>query len=312
MSAKGINSIVSFHLVAMDQSASAPETVKVILRVRPRIDTLPHHSQYPSIISNGRHDPDCVCIVGKHEVKLLPLNHCRCDACFDKTVALNVVAEKFGSGGREKKDKYFKVDFLYDPDSTQEDIYSSVADTVSSSVMGFNATIFAYGATGTGKTYTMTGTRSYPGIIPRVIEDVFRIIENTRQQSVGVMFHVELSYVEMYNAGFRNLLRQISDEVGRIEDNNGNTDTIHSELDGILQTGISEAAFEAGMMSKLPDLSHKLDKITVHESVSTGVFLCGPNIRIPVKSSMEAMRLFMIGNRLRSENGTRTNDASSR
>lgn len=295
----------------MEQPASVPETVKVVLRVRPRIDSLPHHAQYSAIIRSDRHDPDCIRIIGKHEVKLLPLNHCRCDACFDKSVVINAVADKFGSAGREKKEKFFKFDSLYDSESTQEDIYSTVADIVSSSVLGFNATIFAYGATGTGKTYTMTGTRSYPGVIPRVIEDIFSIIQNTRQQSAGVLFHVELSYVEMYNNGFRNLLRQISDEVGRIEDSNGGTDMIHSELDEILQTGLSEAAFEAGM-SKLPDLSHKLDKITVHESVSTGVFLCGPNIRIPVKSSTEAMRLFMIGNRLRSENNTKANDASSR
>lgn len=145
-----------------------------------------------------------------------------------------------------------------------------------------------------------------------MIEEIFSTIHKTRQHSAGVMFHVELSYVEMYNNGFRNLLRQISDEVGRIEESfGGSTDMIHTELDGILQAGLSEAAFEVGI-SKMPDLSHKLDKITVHESAATGVFLCGPNIRIPVKSATDAMRLFMIGNRLRSENGTKANDASSR
>jgi hypothetical protein len=220
------------------------------------------------------------------------------------------VAEKFGSpGGRERKEKLFRFETILGPDSSQEDVYSTVADTVYSSVLGFNATIFAYGSTGSGKTYTMTGTRNQPGVIPRVIEDIFRGIQHSKSLSKEVMFHVELSYVEMYNNGFRNLLRPVSDEVSRVEAMNGNSDMLQSELDELLQAGVSEAAFEAGV-SKFVDLSHKLDKITVHESVSTGVYLCGPNIRIPVKSPAGALRLFAIGNKQRSETLKRLNDRS--
>ena len=275
----------------MDSSDSIAELVKVVLRVRPRVDSLPAHPQHNVAISNGTQDPTCVSILGRHQVKILS----------SKILSVNSVAEKFGSpSGREKKEKLFNFETILGPESTQEDIYSTVADTVYSSVLGYNAAIFAYGSTGTGKTYTMTGTRHHPGLIPRVIEDIFRGIQNVRSQNKDVMFHVEMSYVEMYNNGFRNLLRAVSDEVSRVEAINGDSDMLQSELDELLQVGLSEAAFEQGV-SRFVDLSHKLDKITVHESAATGVYLCGPNIRIPVQSVFAAHRLFAIGNKQRAE-----------
>ena len=233
--------------------------------------------------------------------------------CFSKAVSQNLVAEKFGGTvGREKKDKFYRFDGLLQQNSTQDDVYASVLDVVNASVQGYNATIFAYGSTGTGKTYTMNGNKNAPGIIPRAIDEIFRSIDDIRLQKANTLFHVELSYVEMYNNGFRNLLRHVSDAVGRIEEKHGSTDMIDSELDQLLQVGMSDVAFEAGI-SRLPDLSHNLDKITVHEGVATGVFLCGPNVRIPVNSASAAQRLFTLGNRQRAETGGKLNtDPSSR
>ena len=222
-----------------------------------------------------------------------------------------MVSEKFGGAGREKKDKFYRFDTLLQSTSTQDDVYANVADVVGASVQGFNVTIFAYGATGTGKTYTIKGSRHSPGIIPRSIDEIFRVIDHTRTQNTQTLFHVELSYVEMYNNGFRNLLRHISDTVGRIEEKNGDGDVVDSELDELLQVGMSDVAFEA-RINLFPDLSHNLDKITIHESTTTGVFLCGPNVRIPVKTAGAAQRLFAIGNRQRAETGGKLSDPSSR
>ena len=44
-------------------------------------------------------------------------------------------------------------------------------------MQGFNGTIFAYGQTASGKTFTMMGNDFYPGIVPLAIEDIFAIIE---------------------------------------------------------------------------------------------------------------------------------------
>jgi centromeric protein E len=45
---------------------------------------------------------------------------------------------------------------------------------------GINGTIFAYGQTSSGKTFTMKGSHEYPGIIPLAIQDIFKFIENVR------------------------------------------------------------------------------------------------------------------------------------
>jgi Cdc6-like AAA superfamily ATPase len=74
-------------------------------------------------------------------------------------------------------------DHVYDDVASQEEIYFNTARaSVCSALEGYNATIFAYGQTGTGKTFTMEGfkyslTDESRGIIPRAIEDIFKYIE---------------------------------------------------------------------------------------------------------------------------------------
>jgi len=59
---------------------------------------------------------------------------------------------------KKKKPITYTYDFSYDTDSTQEKIYNECAKPVIDFLLkGFNCTIFAYGQTGTGKTYTMEG-----------------------------------------------------------------------------------------------------------------------------------------------------------
>lgn len=55
----------------------------------------------------------------------------------------------------------------------------------------------------------MLGTSSAPGIIPRVIVDTFTIVETLRQQSTDTLYQIEMSYVELYNNSFKNLLLPI-------------------------------------------------------------------------------------------------------
>jgi kinesin family protein 18/19 len=59
---------------------------------------------------------------------------------------------------------------------------------VSSVLMGYNATVFAYGATGTGKTHTMVGNSEQPGIMVRALNDIFQSVKdsaNPEQFTVG-------------------------------------------------------------------------------------------------------------------------------
>ena len=84
----------------------------------------------------------------------------------------------------------FTFDYVYDEESNQEEIYKNTARiSVCSSLEGYNATIFAYGQTGTGKTYTMEGFKydmgdPERGIIPRAIEDIFKHIETCENEEV--------------------------------------------------------------------------------------------------------------------------------
>ena len=78
--------------------------------------------------------------------------------------------------------KAYDFDSVFDETSTQEEVYKSTAAPLVRSVMeGFCATVFAYGATGSGKTYTMIGTPANPGIMARAVDDIFRLCANQKK-----------------------------------------------------------------------------------------------------------------------------------
>jgi hypothetical protein len=100
-------------------------------------------------------------------------------------------------------DRIFTYDQILGAECSQEDVYELVSHQVRATVQGYNATIFALGCTGSGKTHTMTGSSSAPGIIPRAISEIFSIIESTAAREKDVFFYVRLSFVELYNNNFR-------------------------------------------------------------------------------------------------------------
>lgn len=92
----------------------------------------------------------------------------------------------------------FTFDYVYDQDSTQQTIYeNSARDAVQSTLEGYNATVLAYGQTGTGKTFTMEGFDSSElrGIIPRSVEEIYDYIQNRAAESTH--FLVRASYVQV-------------------------------------------------------------------------------------------------------------------
>ncbi|XP_055613554.1 kinesin-like protein KIF17 [Uranotaenia lowii] len=111
--------------------------------------------------------------------------------------------------------KSFKFDNTYGYAATTENIYSDICYPLVESVLeGYNATIFAYGQTGCGKSHTMQGTTynvagvdpnnaNNIGIIPRSFEHVFEAIA----VSSDVRYLVLVSYLEIYNETIRDLLQ---------------------------------------------------------------------------------------------------------
>jgi hypothetical protein len=99
--------------------------------------------------------------------------------------------------------KNFTFDGAYGSDSNTETIYNDVGFPLVESVCeGYNGTVFAYGQTGCGKSFSMQGIPSQKGIIPRAFEHIFEAvgIDSTKK------YLIRASYLEIYNENVRDLL----------------------------------------------------------------------------------------------------------
>ena len=82
-------------------------------------------------------------------------------------------------------------------------VYDASAKRLVRRVMeGYHGTVFAYGMTGTGKTFSMQGTATSPGVIPLAITDIFSYIRETPHRE----FLLRVSYLEIYNEKIHDLL----------------------------------------------------------------------------------------------------------
>jgi kinesin family protein 18/19 len=105
---------------------------------------------------------------------------------------------------KKTKDQVFAFDRVFDENTNQADVYEGTTKQLLDSVLdGYNATVFAYGATGCGKTHTITGTAQHPGIIFLTMQELFEKIEERSQEKST---ELSLSYLEIYNETIRDLL----------------------------------------------------------------------------------------------------------
>ena len=128
------------------------------------------------------------------------------------------------------KEQQFFFDYVFDKNSSQQTIYEYTTKNLLSGVIeGFNATVFAYGATGSGKTYTMLGTSNEKGIMSRSIADLFKLLNNYKNKE----YKMEVSYIEIYNEIIRDLLAE------------GNVIDIHEDPGkGVILQGVNEIEVE--------------------------------------------------------------------
>ncbi|XP_067684382.1 uncharacterized protein [Haliotis asinina] len=98
--------------------------------------------------------------------------------------------------------KTFSFDKVFDPETTQEQIFDETKAIVSSCVDGYNVCLMAYGQTGSGKTFTMMGPESNPGINIRAITELLKVC-NERET---VKYTLKVSLVEIYNETVVDLL----------------------------------------------------------------------------------------------------------
>ncbi|KAH8379589.1 hypothetical protein KR009_005913 [Drosophila setifemur] len=173
--------------------------------------------------------------------------------------------------------KTYYFDNVFDGGSNQLDLYVDTARPIVDKVLeGYNGTILAYGQTGTGKTYTMSGNPDSPqtkGIIPNAFAHIFGHIAKAKENQ---KFLVRVSYMEIYNEEVRDLLGK---DVGKslevkerpdigvfVKDLSGYVVHNADDLENIMRLGNKNRAVGATKMNQESSRSHAIFSITVERS----------------------------------------------
>lgn len=129
---------------------------------------------------------------------------------------------------KTSRNESYKLDWCYGQEEDVAQIFSREVDPILPGLFrGSNATVFAYGATGSGKTYTMQGTKERPGVMPLAMSSIITMAETTQSS-------VEISYYEVYMDRCYDLLEPKNKEVPVLEDSEGRV-----QLRGLAQIRIN-------------------------------------------------------------------------
>ena len=116
-------------------------------------------------------------------------------------------------------------DYIFDQNAEQKDIFNNINQHIIDSLFeGFNINIFTFGASKSGKTYTLFGNDSYPGLIFFSLEKIFDKINSIKDKE----FNIKFSFFEKYKDNFKDLL------------NNNNLELKENQEKKIIIEGISE------------------------------------------------------------------------
>ncbi|XP_008806097.2 kinesin-like protein KIN-5C isoform X2 [Phoenix dactylifera] len=194
-------------------------------------------------------------------------------------------------------DRVFTFDKVFGPSAKQKVLYDQAVIPIVNEVLeGFNCTIFAYGQTGTGKTYTMEGeckrAKSGPkgqlpadaGVIPRAVKQIFDTLESQNAE-----YSVKVTFLELYNEEITDLLAP--EELSKIsvedkqkkplplmEDGKGGVlvrgleeeiVTSADEIFSLLERGSAKRRTAETLLNKQSSRSHSLFSITIHIKEAT-------------------------------------------
>ncbi|KAI4138815.1 MAG: hypothetical protein L6R39_006592 [Caloplaca ligustica] len=176
----------------------------------------------------------------------------------------------------------FTFDRVFDTRSRQTDVFEfSIRSTVDDILNGYNGTVFAYGQTGAGKSYTMMGAdiddNEQKGIIPRIVEQMF---ESILQSPGNIEYTVRVSYMEIYMERIRDLLVPQNDNLPIHEEKSrgvyvkGLLEIYVSsvqEVYEVMRRGGAARATAATNMNQESSRSHSIFVITItQKNVETG------------------------------------------
>ncbi|KAF6171889.1 hypothetical protein GIB67_011786 [Kingdonia uniflora] len=113
------------------------------------------------------------------------------------------------------RNKCYKLDSFFNQDDSVSEIFEDeVCPLISRMFRGYNATVFAYGATGSGKTHTMQGTNELPGLMALAMSVIFSMCQSSGSST-------EISYYEMYMDKCYDLLDCKEKEISVFDDKDG-------------------------------------------------------------------------------------------
>lgn len=211
-------------------------------------------------------------------VRCRPMNEKERAARFERVVSVDVklgqiIVRNPRESSPNELGKLFTFDSVYDWNSKQIDLYDETfRPLVDSVLLGFNGTIFAYGQTGTGKTYTMEGVRNDPerrGVIPNSFEHIFTHISRSQNQQ----YLVRASYLEIYQEEIRDLLskdqhhrlelRERPDTGVYVKDLSSFVTKSVREIENVMNVGNQNRSVGATNMNEHSSRSHAIFVITV-------------------------------------------------
>ncbi|KAH7083269.1 P-loop containing nucleoside triphosphate hydrolase protein [Paraphoma chrysanthemicola] len=176
----------------------------------------------------------------------------------------------------------FTFDRVFDMASRQADVFDySIRSTVDDILNGYNGTVFAYGQTGAGKSYTMMGSdiddEAGRGVIPRIVQQVFASILASPS---NIEYTVRVSYMEIYMERIRDLLMPQNDNLPVHEEKNRGVYVkgllevyvaSDDEVYEVLRRGGAARAVSATNMNAESSRSHSIFVVTVSQkNVETG------------------------------------------
>jgi kinesin family protein 5 len=176
----------------------------------------------------------------------------------------------------------FTFDRVFDMASRQADVFDySIRSTVDDILNGYNGTVFAYGQTGAGKSYTMMGSdiddEAGRGVIPRIVQQVFTSIMSSPS---NIEYTVRVSYMEIYMERIRDLLMPQNDNLPVHEEKNRGVYVkgllevyvaSDDEVYEVLRRGGTARAVAATNMNAESSRSHSIFVVTVSQkNVETG------------------------------------------
>lgn len=176
--------------------------------------------------------------------------------------------------------KSYKFDYVLNQTATQTDVYCRTARPIVEKLFeGYNGTVLAYGQTGTGKTYTMTGSKEKDlgGVIPNTFSHIFSHIGKA---GVQLTFLLHVTYLEIYNESVRDLLsktpqqglevREHSSYGVFVQDLSGYVVHTPEELESLMRLGEKNRSVGATDVNVASSRSHTIFTITLESAPACG------------------------------------------